>query len=119
MRKLAPGVFVETRYPGVHVGAVASGGHVLLIDAPLRSEDSRDWQHRLAAHGQLRFLTLLDAHPDRCLGARAFDVPLVAHDLTRERIAGWPETFKGGAPAAGSEADRLRKLGGLRRLCRN
>ena len=43
MREIVQGVFLEDRYPGVILGAVAADGGGLLIDTPLRIEDGREW----------------------------------------------------------------------------
>ena len=115
MREVAAGIFVEGRYPGVHVGAIASGGQVLLVDSPLRIEDGREWAGQMAAHGRPRYLALLDHHPDRVLGARGFDLPILAHDVSREVMAGWQDTFKGAARPLGCEADRLKRITGVSR----
>ena len=113
MRTVAPGVYLESRFPAVHLGAIASDSHILLIDTPLRSEDAREWTGALASHGEPRFVTLLDHHPDRALGGRSFDLPVLAHDLSREAMAGWPDAFKGGARPLGAESDRLKRITGV------
>ncbi len=115
MRELARGLFLESKYPGVRLGAVASADEVLLVDSPIRTEDGREWLSAVAAHGEPRYLVLLDHHPDRVLGARGLDLPIVAHDWTRTVMLGWPDTFKGGASPIGAEADRLKRITGVRR----
>jgi glyoxylase-like metal-dependent hydrolase (beta-lactamase superfamily II) len=115
MRELARGLFLETKYPGVRLGAVASADGVLLIDSPLRTEDGREWLSALGAHGRPQYLVLLDHHPDRVLGARSLDLPLLAHDITRQIMLGWPDTYKGNVSPIGAEADRLKRLTGVRR----
>jgi hypothetical protein len=59
MRSVSPGVFLETKYPGVMVGAVASHGRLLLVDAPIRVEDGREWVSQLNEKGKPRFMVLL------------------------------------------------------------
>lgn len=115
MREVAAGIFVEGRYPGVHVGAIASDGQVLFIDSPLRIEDGREWAGQMGAHGRPRYVALLDHHPDRVLGARGFDVPILAHHNTREVMAGWQDTYKGAVRPLGCEADRLKRITGVSR----
>lgn len=115
MREIASGVYWETGFPGVRVGAVAGDDGLLLVDAPIRTEDGREWLAALAEIGRPRFLAALDYHPDRVLGARAFDLPLIAHDLTRQVISGWPDTFKGSTAPIGAEADRLKRITGVRK----
>lgn len=113
MREIVRGVFIEDKYPGVTVGAIASEDGALLVDCPIRVEDAREWLSRLSEYGRPRYLALLDAYPDRVLGARALDLPSIAHDETRLTMATWPDTFKGGAHPIGAEADRLKRITGV------
>jgi glyoxylase-like metal-dependent hydrolase (beta-lactamase superfamily II) len=115
MRSVSPGVFLETKFPGVMVGAVASRGRLLMVDAPIRVEDGREWVSQLGEKGKPRCLVLLDHHLDRVLGARGFELPIVAHDTTRLVMGGWPDTFKGGTRPIGAEADRLKRVTGVTR----
>lgn len=115
MREIASGVFLENKYPGLRLGAVAGTRGLLLIDAPLRTEDGREWLGALAGRGRPRALALLDHHLDRALGARGIDLPLVAHDHTRSAIAAWPDAFKGAAAPIGAEADRIKRITGVRK----
>ena len=115
MRSVAPAVYLETKFPGVMVGAVASHGRLLLVDAPIRVEDGREWVSQLSEKGKPRFVALLDHHLDRVLGARAFELPLLAHETTRLVMGAWPDTFKGGARPIGAEADRLKRISGVSR----
>lgn len=113
MRTLASGVYLESRYPAVSLGAVASEGSILLIDTPLRTEDLREWQGQLADHGRPRHLVLLDHHPDRALGARGTEVTVIAQDQTRLVMSNWPDTFKGSARPFGAEADKIKRITGV------
>ena len=114
MREIVQGVFLEDRYPGVILGAVAADGGVLLIDTPLRIEDGREWLAELAPYGRARLLVLLDQHPDRVLGARGLDLAVVAQQHTRDAVAAWPDVYKPGV-AMGAESDRLRRVAGIHR----
>jgi cyclase len=76
-------------------------------------EDAREWLSRLSEYGRPRYLALLDAFPDRVLGARALDLPSIAHDETRMAMSAWPDTFKGAAHPIGAEADRLKRITGV------
>jgi glyoxylase-like metal-dependent hydrolase (beta-lactamase superfamily II) len=115
MREVTTGIYWETKFPGVRVGAVAGDGALLLVDCPIRVEDGREWLATLAEVGRPRYLAALDYHPDRVLGARSLDLPLVAHDFTRQVIGGWPDTFKGNTAPIGAEADRLKRVTGVRK----
>lgn len=115
MRRIAPGVYLETKYPGVQLGAVITDDGLFLIDCPARAEDGRDWLATLADYGKPRYLALLDSHLDRVLGARNFDFPRVAHDLTLETMSGWSDSFKGSARPIGAEVDSLKRITGVKR----
>lgn len=116
MRELSSGIFLENGYPGVWVAAVSGAGGMVLIDSPLRTEDAREWLRTLESRGTPRYVVLLDYHPDRVLGARELDLPIVAHDLARQVMSSWPDTFKGGLSPVGSEADRLKRVAGMHEM---
>lgn len=113
MRKIRSGVLLETRYPGVIIGAVPSNDGLLLVDIPLRVEDGREWFGKLATTGRPRYLAMMDQHPDRVLGARGFEIPIVAQEETLQAMRGWPDAFKGGAKPIGAEADSLKRITGV------
>lgn len=113
MQRLRSGAFFETRYPGPILGAVPSEVGILLIDCPPRTDDSKDWTAQLAPHGRPSYLAMLDHHPDRALGARAFDLPIIAHETTLSEMRGWPDAYKGAAHPIGAEADSLKRVTGV------
>src|SRR3989304_3326527 len=113
MREIVRGGVIEDKFPGMAVGAMAPKAGLLLVDCPIRVEDGREWVSGLSDFGRPRYLVLLDAHPDRVLGARALDIPSLAHDETRLTMAAWPDTFKGAAHPTGAEADRLKRITGV------
>jgi glyoxylase-like metal-dependent hydrolase (beta-lactamase superfamily II) len=113
MRKYRTGVLVESQYPGVILGAVPSDDGMLLVDMPLRPDDGRDWIGQLSITGQPKYLALMDQHPDRALGMRAFDLPIVAQDGTLQAMRGWPDAFKGSAKPIGAETDTLKRITGV------
>jgi glyoxylase-like metal-dependent hydrolase (beta-lactamase superfamily II) len=113
MREIANGIFLEDQYPGVQLGAVLGEQQILLIDSTLRGDDAKSWLADLSEQGVPRYLFLLDHHPDRLLGARAHDLPLVSQEETRRVISELPDTYKGSVRAIGAEADRLKRVTGL------
>jgi glyoxylase-like metal-dependent hydrolase (beta-lactamase superfamily II) len=115
MQEVTSGILWENKYPGVRVGAVAGDEGLLLVDCPIRTEDGREWLAALGEYGRPRYLATLDYYPDRVLGARALDIPLVSHDITRQVISAWPDTFKGNSAPIGAEADRLKRITGVRK----
>ena len=113
MRKYRSGVLVESRYPGVIIGAVPSDDGMLLVDMPLKPEDGRDWIGQLTSIGHPKYLALMDQHPDRALAMRAFDFPIVAQEDTLQVMRGWPDAFKGSAKPIGAEVDALKRITGV------
>lgn len=115
MRRIAPGLYLETKYPGVQLGVVVTDDGLFLIDCPARAEDGRDWLATLTDYGKPRYLALLDSHHDRVLGARNFDFPRVAQDWTLETMSNWSDSFKGSARPIGAEVDSLKRITGVKR----
>ena len=115
MRKYRSGILVQSQYPGVILGAVPSNDGLLLVDMPLKPEDGKDWIGQLASSGRPKYLALMDHHPDRALGMRAVDLPIVAQEATMQAMRGWPDAFKGSAKPIGAEADSLKRITGVHR----
>jgi glyoxylase-like metal-dependent hydrolase (beta-lactamase superfamily II) len=113
MRKIAPGVFLEKKFPGVQIGVIKNDRNLLLVDCPLRVDDVRSWLGEVADLGSPRYVVLMDHHPDRVLGTRAIDIPTIAHDRTRVIVNAWPDTFKGNIRPIGGECDQLKRITGV------
>lgn len=114
MRKVGSGLYQETQYPGVPVYILKTQEGTFIIDCPLYSEDVSLLLDQAAEIGPPRYVALLDSQHDRVLGARDLDLPIIAHDLTRERMQGWSDTFKGAANPIGGEADSIRRITGVK-----
>ena len=97
MHQIEPGILIEQTYHGVTIGGLIFPHGTIMIDAPLRMEDSRTWHSVLLnqRRGSNRLLVLLDAHPDRTLGARSMDCTILTQDLTAEVFRNRPMIFKG------------------------
>jgi glyoxylase-like metal-dependent hydrolase (beta-lactamase superfamily II) len=115
MRKIKKQVYIESKFTGVHLGVVRTHEGLMLIDCPLKSEEGKEWFAQLSEYGVPRYLVLLDAHPDRVLGARAMELPLIAQDRTLETIREWADTFKGSLHPIGAESDRVKRITGVQR----
>jgi glyoxylase-like metal-dependent hydrolase (beta-lactamase superfamily II) len=115
MRKIARGVFLETRFPYLKLGIVITEDGLMLVDSPVRLENARGWLNALEDLGTAEYMTLLDSHPDRVLGARGLNLRLIAHDWTRQHMNNWSDSFKGGAKPIGAEADVLKRITGVRK----
>ena len=113
MRRVASEVWFEDKYPSGEIGVIASHDEVLLIGTPLLVDDVKQWLTEVEESGAVRYVALLDSHPDRVLGTRALDLPLIGHDLTLESVREWSDTFKGSSHPIGAESDRLKRVTGV------
>jgi len=97
MEQIEPGILIENSFRGVTVGALIFPHGTVMIDAPLRMEDGRKWHSILLnqRRGSNRLLVLLDAHPDRTLGARSMECTILTHIKTAEVFRNRPMIFKG------------------------
>lgn len=113
MRRVASQVWFEDKYPVGVIGVIASQDEVMLIGTPLLVDDVKQWITEVEEMGTVRYVALLDSHPDRVLGLRALDLPLIGHDLALESIREWSDTFKGSTHPIGAESDRLKRVTGV------
>ena len=113
MQKLTSKLFLEDRYPAVLLGLIVAGDDVVLIDCPLRVDDTRAWLSTATEHGRPRFMALLDHQHERVLGARSLDLTSVSHEITQRIMAGWSDTYKGSSHPVGSHADRIKRITGV------
>ncbi len=116
MQNIGDGIFYEDTYLGVTLGALVLSHGVIMIDAPLRSEDARSWRSTLINQrgGPNRLLIYMDDHPDRALGARAIESTIVAHDKTADVFRNRPTIFKGQTLETGAIWETYNEAIGLR-----
>ena len=95
MKKIAPGVYVETGYTLVTVGAVLTGQGWVCIDTPPYPREARHWRAALQEISPAPFCYIIvtDAHRDRVLGNAWFEAPVVAHEAAARQILSLKETF--------------------------
>jgi glyoxylase-like metal-dependent hydrolase (beta-lactamase superfamily II) len=95
MKEIAPGVFVETSYSLITVGAILTSAGWVCIDTPPYPRDARAWKVALQALSPkpIRYVISTDHHRDRILGNIWFDAPVVAHEATAEVVAGLKSVF--------------------------
>ncbi|MBI4770313.1 MAG: MBL fold metallo-hydrolase [Chloroflexi bacterium] len=116
MEQLAPGVYVETGFKGVTVGAIVDDDGIICVDAPLAPAEAHLWVHKLAdlSPAPIRFVINLDHHLDRLLGNPWLEAPSIANEFAAEHIHDYPEVFRGQFPASGAVYERVEDLAGTR-----
>jgi len=114
MQEIGPNIYYEDQLTGVTLGALVLPRGVILIDAPLRAEDSHTWNATVLSHTSQNLtdengekelasdhvLVYLDAHPDRTIGARILETAsqtpiIIAHRETARGFESRPTIFKG------------------------
>jgi glyoxylase-like metal-dependent hydrolase (beta-lactamase superfamily II) len=116
MQSIADNVYIEDHFLGVTLGAVQQSRGLIQIDAPPSPEDVRSWRGSLMSlsGGSERVLILLDAHPDRSLGARAMECTLLAHEKTTQVFRARSTTFKAQGTETGADWETIPGLGTVR-----
>lgn len=116
MEEIASGIYYENTFSGVTLGAILLPQGSILLDAPLRAEEGRNWRSTLNGLGASpnRVLVNLDAHPDRTLGARGMDCTIIAHQKTAQVFRSRPSVFKGQNSESGSEWETYDEAVGTR-----
>jgi cyclase len=116
MDAIAKNVYIEDRYVGVTLGVITQSRGLIQIDAPPSPEDGRTWRASLMGmgNGPERVLINLDAHPDRTLGVRAMDCPVIAHEKTAQAFRNRPNTFKAQGDETGANWEAIPGLGSVR-----
>jgi len=116
MQSIADNVYIEDHFLGVTLGVVQQARGLIQIDAPPSPEDVRSWRGSLMSlsGGSDRVLVLLDAHPDRTLGARAMECTVLAHEKTTQVFRARSTTFKAQGTETGSDWETIPGLGTVR-----
>lgn len=116
MQQIETNIYYEDAFLGATLGALVFNHGVIMIDAPLRPEDTRTWRSALVAQrgGANRLLVSLDSHPDRTLGTRPLECPIVAHQLAAQVFRNRPMIFKGQTVETGSAWETYNEAVGMR-----
>lgn len=116
MHKLAKDLYVETKFTGVTVGAIAGAEGFICVDAPTRPAEARAWRQLLeqATGKPPQYVISLDHHRDRSLGNQWFEAPVIAHDLTYDRLRLLPDLYKNSPSEPGADSEMVEDLHGLR-----
>lgn len=116
MQQIENGIVFEDSYLGVTLGALIFSQGTILIDAPIRPEDTRAWRSAVMTQrgGANRMLVSLDAHPDRTLGTRALECTIVAHQKAAQVFRNRPSIFKGQSVETGADWETYNDAIGMR-----
>ena len=116
MQEISQDIFIETGYSGTTLGAINAPHGLILIDAPLKADDTRTWRSTLLnlSGGVDRMLINLDAHPDRTLGTRSMECTVVGNEVMAEVFRNLPNTFKAQNVETGADWEQYPNLGSIR-----
>jgi glyoxylase-like metal-dependent hydrolase (beta-lactamase superfamily II) len=116
MQEISHHIFIETGFPGVTLAVLRCQRGLVLIDAPLRIEDTRTWRSSLAGMpgGFERILISLDEHFDRTLGLRQMECLAIGHDSFTQVLRDRPVSFKTQGQETGAEWEMVNGLGVVR-----
>jgi glyoxylase-like metal-dependent hydrolase (beta-lactamase superfamily II) len=116
VKKIKGNIYYETSYTGTTVGALLFSKDTVLVDAPLKPDESRAWLSELGKAGakSRRIAINLDAHPDRTLGTQTLDAQVVAHRETVRQFRRRAAIFKALKQESGAEWEETSGLSGLR-----
>ncbi len=84
--QLTKNIFVETGRYGCNLGYVTTQEGVVMIDSPTRPTDAITWRGEIEKKGRLKYLINTEPHFDHTTGDYFFDVPVIAHEKTREAV---------------------------------
>lgn len=116
MKKLKNHIYYENSFTGVTVAALLFSKDTVLVDSPLKPEESRAWLSDLHKAGAKprRLAINLDSHPDRTLGTQTLEAQVVAHRETVRQFRRRAAIFKALKQESGAEWEETPGLSGLR-----
>ncbi len=84
--QLTENVYVETKYMGANVGFITTKKGIIMIESPQKPTDAIQWRDRIKEKGEVKYLINTEGHEDHVAGNFFFDVPIICHNKTKERI---------------------------------
>jgi cyclase len=109
MHEIKPGIYYEETYPGATIGAILLPRGMIFIDAPLRPEDGHRWKTTLLNRSQgtiHKIIVCLDDHPDRTIGAKSLDCPIVTHRDAAKTLQDQTSIYRGNHPEGSASWER-------------
>jgi glyoxylase-like metal-dependent hydrolase (beta-lactamase superfamily II) len=115
MHKINSYIYIETAFPGVTVGAIVTRQGIICVDTPTHLSDAQKWREKLEQLSPKPILYVIntDHHKDRIASNHFFNVPVIAHEQTGERLRLYPELFKSGGTDVGSGFELAKELAGV------
>lgn len=116
MHEIKPGIYYEDAYPGPTIGAILLPRGMIFIDAPLRPEDGHRWKTTLLNRSQgtiHKLAVCLDDHPDRTIGAKSLDCPILIHKDAAKSIQEPNPVYRGQYSESGSQWDKYPEPSGM------
>ena len=116
MQEIKPGIFYEESYPGTTIGAILLPRGMIFIDAPLRPEDGHRWKTTLLNRSQgtiHKLVICLDDHPDRTIGAKSLDCPILAHQSTAKNLQEPSSIYRQPSMESGNAWERYPEPSGM------
>ncbi len=116
MQEIAPGVYIGTEHIGATVGVIVMQRGTVYIDSPPCPDQSRAWRNtvRSMGNGPQRALVYLDHHPDRALGGRLMDCPILAHEKTAHIFRSRSAIFRAQPPRHGEAWETCPSISNVR-----
>ena len=115
MKEIAEKTFIENDYLGVTLGAALEAEQLTYIDAPLLNENLRTWRNSMVGKKKPeQLLVLSDSHPDRSIGSRFPECPIVAQELVFRIYQNRPVTFHAEEEKIGADYEKIRNMAGFR-----
>ncbi len=92
MQEIAPGIFVESRYPPYNVGLIVTDNGAIAVDIPPRPSHAWAWQEQIRQiAGQPRYAIITDATLEKQVAASLWNIPLIAAKATLRAITAYDE----------------------------
>jgi glyoxylase-like metal-dependent hydrolase (beta-lactamase superfamily II) len=88
MTPVTKNVFVETGLQGCNPGFVVSSDGLVLIDSPQMPTEGKKYKKELEKYGNVKYLINTEPHRDHVGSNFMFDAIFVAHQGTRDSMAG-------------------------------
>jgi len=116
MQEIAPGIFVESKYPPYNLGLILTQNGPIVVDIPPRPSHAWAWQQQVEQiAGTPRYAVITDAAPERQIAASLWNVPLIAATATLRTIAAydereWRDMLQGFIAQHPEEAEALARI---------